>query len=157
MSETAPDFPRLKPAWMPCPCGCGESGPPRARAWNDGLEAHVRRCPCRRCRATRYKNNASRRERKIGKDLGARRNPGSGAWGGSDILGAVCEIEETSNVSLLAGFKRWVTGKGFTTKTAVIHGQTLKPAAFIASWDGKPRWAIMRYQDFVNLCERADG
>jgi hypothetical protein len=123
----------------------------------DGLGPHVKRCECRRCRAGRYKANASRRERRIGKDLNARRNPGSGAWGGSDILGAICEIEETANVGLLAGLRRWVTSKGFVAKTATIHAQTLKPAAFVASWDGKPRWVVMRYPDFVNLCEQADG
>ena len=144
----------LKPLLEECVCGCETIGRPRARAWQDGLGPHVKLCPCRRCAGPRFKKNASRRERKVAAAVGGRRNIGSGAFGGSDTIGGVVNIEETMQESLVKGLRRWWTSKGVQTKTTKLLQQKVIPNAFVASWDGKARLVVMEYPDFVNLCQQ---
>jgi hypothetical protein len=143
-----------KPPLEECACGCGTVGRQRARAWLDGLPPHVKRCPCRRCSAPRFKTNASRRERKVAKAVGGRRNIGSGAFGGSDVVGGIVNIEETAQESLVRGLRRWWGTKAMQTKTARLLEQRLIPNAFVASWDGKARLVVMEWDDFKNLCQQ---
>ncbi len=145
----------LKPDPEECACGCGVVGRPKKQAWKDGLPPHVARCDCPRCRAPRYKRNAARRERRIGADVGGRRNIGSGAFGGADTIGGVCNCEETAKESLVGPLRRWWGTKAMQEKTTRLLEQRLIPNAFVASWDGKPRLVVMEYDSFRQLCELA--
>lgn len=158
----------LKP-FIECPCGCTMFGHPRARAWKDGLGPHVRKCPCKRCQAPRFKKNASRRERKIGKAVGGARNPGSGAWGGADTVGGVALVEETANVGVTRGIRRWWESKTVTNKVSRLYEHALQPRALVLSWDARdpqlleadapgrvqPQIVVMTYADWVQLCALA--
>lgn len=133
-----------------CGCGCGEVGAPRARAWRDGTHC-VRRCSCKRCAGGRTKSTARRRENRIAKDIGGRRNLGSGAFGGHDVTGVV-EVEETAAAAVVRGFRRWWFSKTVTTKTAKVFGQKQRPGVLVLSEGGKPFAAAMPYPAFVQLC-----
>jgi hypothetical protein len=143
-----------KPSLEECACGCGTVGRPRARAWLDGLPAHVKLCTCRRCQAPRFKQRASRRERKVAQAVGGRRNIGSGAFGGSDVVGGLVNIEETAQESLVRGLRRWWMSKQIQSKTARLLEQRLIPNAFVASWDGKARLVVMEWDSFKQLCQQ---
>lgn len=148
-----------------CPCGCNVYGAPRPKAWKDGL-VHVRQCgrgptatkSCRHCDGARVKRRANSRERRVMSRLGGQRNPGSGAWGGNDNLpgSTVCEIEETAGEATVRGLRRWWLGKGVQAKTRKIRESKLRPGALVASWDGKPRLAVLTFDAFVDLCRLAE-
>lgn len=162
--------PNFKPDIVACPCGCGIEGRPRARAWKDGLAAHSRGCRCRRCEGGRHKKRASSRERKVGKAVGGARNIGSGAFGGVDTVGGVVDVEETANVALVKGLRKWWENKGTQDKVLVLYSprQRSVPRAFVASWDPldadkedlssrriRPQLAVMTFEDFAQLCAMA--
>jgi hypothetical protein len=149
--------PRFKPDPVACPCGCGLVGFPRARAWQDGLAPHVKRCACRRCAGGRTGKNARRREHKIARETGGTREPLSGALSGVDVRSGMWVIEETANVALLAGLRRWWNSKGVRMKLVRLFGRSHagEYRAFIASWDGKPRVVVIPYEDFAQA--RRDG
>lgn len=132
-----------------CPCGCGTFGTARRRAWNDGLEPHVNRCPCRRCKAPRHKNNASRRENRIAKDTGGERSALSGALSGYDGRSGLHVWEETSQVAITRTFRKWVESKGVTDKLERLMNLSGYNRHFILSWDGKPRWVCTPYEDWA--------
>jgi hypothetical protein len=145
------------PERQECPCGCQQFGVVRTRMMGDGLY-HVKLCPCRRCQGARHKPRSRAREHKVAKAVGGTRNIGSGAFGGTDVKGGVLEIEETSNVGLVAGLKRWWLSKQIQDKTEVLMAQKLRPRAFVASWNGKPQLAVLTFDDLRWLCEmRGDG
>lgn len=135
-----------------CPCGdekCGRTGVPQMRRRGDGLY-HVRLCPCRRCVASRVRKRAGTRERLIARTIGGTREPLSGALSGADVVHARIRIEETANVALTRGLRRWWESKQTETKVLRLFGGDL-PGAFVASWDGSPRVVVMPYEGFVRL------
>lgn len=145
--------PSLKPDPAPCVCGCGAIGRPRVRAWNDGLGPHNRNCVCRRCRARNYGRKASARERGIAKQLGGERQALSGALSGADVTGRV-DLEETSNLAVTRGLRRWWESKGVATKRARLEARTSDaPKALVLSWGEpcKPQIVVMRWDDFRRM------
>jgi hypothetical protein len=145
-----------------CVCGCGVYGTLRRQPWRDGLGPHVKTCPCRRCSGRRYKQQASRRERKVARMIEGKREWGSGAGGRADVSGVV-NIEETANRAVLAGLKRWWYGKGTQAKVAAIMKLKTAPPAFVASWSDaphlapKPQLVVMRWDDFRWLLSMRHG
>ena len=136
----------LKPK-VPCPCGCGTFGMPRKRAWGDGLR-HVRGCGCRRCVGSRHRAKASKRERRIAADLGGSREILSGALSGADVVAHMWSFEETSNESVVRGFRRWWTSKTVQRKLTRLMARG-GARGFVLSWDGRPQVVIAPYEDFV--------
>lgn len=151
--------PRFKEAPEPevCPCGCGVLGVPRKKAWRDNLAPHSRGCPCRRCVGSRQVGKAAKRERRIAKDFGGKRNFRSGAGGGVDTIGATLDIEETAGVAHVQGLRRWWSSKGMQAKLATLLSRNVRPRAFVACWDGKPQLAVLPYNDLVALADAACG
>jgi len=141
--------PILKPDPVECGCGCGRVGQPKVRAWSDGIR-HVRACDCRRCRAPRHKQNASRRERQIAKVTGGAREPLSGALSGRDGSSGLWSWEETSAVAITRGFRRWAESKGVRAKCARLFARSGERHALILSWDGKPRWVVVPFESWVD-------
>lgn len=142
-----------------CVCGCGLFGTPRKKIWQGETQGHVNRCACRRCVGGRQRAKSRKRENRVAKDLGGQREPLSGGLSGIDVrVGEIVWIEETGNKGLVAGIKRWWTGKGTTSKMARItdRGKAMGvPTAFVGSWDGAPQVAVMDYKSFTDLVEMA--
>jgi hypothetical protein len=138
------------PEYADCGCGCGLYGALRVRAWRNGVHC-VRRCSCRQCQGGRTKARARRREGKMARQINAERTWGSGVIAGYDLGGANVEIEETANVALVAGLKRWWFSKQVQTKLARLLARSLRPRFFVASWDGKPRLVVGKWEDFVQV------
>jgi hypothetical protein len=136
------------PDKLDCPCGCGLFGTPVRRARGDGLR-HVRGCPCRRCKASRVKPRARRRENRVAKDLGGTRDIMSGAITGADVTAGLWSFEETSNVALVRGLRRWWESKQIRTKMARLEARP-DLHAFVASWDGRPQLVVSPYEDFTS-------
>lgn len=143
----------------PCVCGCGRYGTPRRKVWAGEEVGHVRECDCARCRGGRQVSKARRRENKTAARLGGTRDPGSGRVSGVDIrVPEVVLIEETANKALVAGVRRWWTGKGTVAKMRRLRDRRSMmsiPIAFVGSWDGKPQVAVMDFEDFAQLVEQA--
>lgn len=142
----------LKPELEPCACGCGLQGRPRKKVWKDGT-AHVPRCQCRRCKGGRQGGNARRRENRIAKQTGGERAVMSGALSGYDGRSGLWVWEETSNVALVQGLRRWWESKQIRTKTARLMALNGYARAFIATWDGKPRLVVIPYEDWAGQVE----
>ncbi len=106
------------PQKQECVCGCGIYGSPRRRAWNDGLAAHNKRCPCRRCEGGRHKARAGVRERRIARDTGGQRSELSGALSGYDGRAGLDVWEESTNLAITRGLFRWYNGKGVQQKVS---------------------------------------
>lgn len=133
-----------------CPCGCETYARYRTTAWRDGLGPHVRTCPCRRCVGGRQRPKARRRENRIAKDTQGHRELLSGGVTGRDVTtGDGVWIEETSNVTVVRGIRRWWESKTVRSKTHRILHQYQAPAALIVSWDGKPQLVVQTYQDWL--------
>lgn len=139
----------LKPEPESCQCGCGLFGQPRVKAWKDGTR-HVRTCGCRRCVGGRQTPKARRRENRVAKAAGGTREPMSGNLSGVDGRSGLWVWEETANVSLVRGFRRWIESKQVQTKLARMMAKTGVRRAYIVSWDGKPRWAVVPFADWAN-------
>jgi hypothetical protein len=132
-----------------CPCGCGVFGTPKRKAWGDGLR-HVKGCgPCRRCTGSRSKSRASRRENRVARDIGGTREPMSGALSGKDVTAGLWALEETANVALVRGIRRWWTSDQIRRKTARLMAQHGVAHGFVCSWDGRPQIVVMPYEDWV--------
>lgn len=148
----------LKPDPEPCICGCGVVAQLRSKTWGGETGPHVKRCTCRKCKGGRQRGTARKREQRIAKRLGGYAEPDSGQKSGVDIrIDDVVWIEETSNVSLLAGLKRWWLSKGTETKLQRIRRRAKimgVPVAFVGSWEGKPQVVVMSFDDFENLVRR---
>jgi len=138
-----------------CQCGCGVYGTLKKRPQRDGLRHVARLCKCKRCEGSRHKKNSGARERRIAKDVGGERSPLSGAISGWDIGTPVIKIEETSNHALVRGLRRYVESKQFTSKVRRLSEQTTFAWAFLASWEGKPRWYLLSAESFRELHEWA--
>lgn len=138
-----------------CECGCGKRGVLK-KAWRSNDQRCVRGCECRQCVGGKVKDRARRREHTVARGNHGQRNPGSGAFGGLDGIGGVCSWEETANVAIIAGLKRWWLAKGTQGKVAKLLADTLRPRAFVASWDGRPRLVVMPYEDWCALIDLAD-
>jgi hypothetical protein len=136
-----------------CPCGCGKFGVPRVRRSRDGL-FHTRNCgPCRSCDGRRARNRSSSRERVIAKSIpNGVREVLSGAVSGHDVGCPWLVYEETHNVGLVAGLRRWWEREAVQRKTARILAAEL-PGAFIASWDGSPRVVVMSWEGHRRLLQ----
>lgn len=140
-----------------CPCGCGATGVPRVRRSRDGLY-HVRNCgkgrnvkSCRSCAGRRARNNSSARERKAFTSLpGGVREVLSGAVSGHDGSCHWLVYEETHNVGLTKGLRRWWERPVIAAKTAKILAADL-PGAFIASWDGRPQLVVQSWESHQRL------
>lgn len=143
----------LKPDFGACVCGCGTVARPRVKQWADGLGPHARGCPCRRCTGGRQSGKARRREHKVAKALGGERQPMSGNLSGYDIGSGLWRAEETANVALVRGFRRWVESKQVRTKLARLMALTGVRRAFVVSWDGKARWVVIPFDDWANQCQ----
>lgn len=109
---------------------------------------HVYGCKCSRCEGSRHKNRARLREHRAAQAVGGYRNPGSGAWGGFDTRKGKVNVEETSNNTIVRGFKRWWGTKAVTKKLSKLFADTSKPRALVLSWDNKPQIAIMPFEDW---------
>lgn len=142
----------LKADPITCPCGCELVGRPRVKAWKDGLH-HVRLCKCRRCVGGRQGPKARRRENKIAKATGGERSPMSGNLSGYDGRSGLWVWEETSNVTIVRGFKRWFLSKQVQAKVARLMGQRGVARAFILTWDGKPRAVVTPFEDWAGQVE----
>lgn len=149
---TAEVEPRLKSDPEPCACGCGLVGRPRVKVMRDGLQ-HVRLCKCRRCVGGRQPGKARKRENKIAKQTGGERSVMSGALSGYDGRSGLWVWEETSNVQLVQGLKRWWLSKQVQAKTARLMTHNGYACAFIATWDGKPRLVVTPYEDWAGQVE----
>lgn len=132
-----------------CPCGCGLFGTLRVKAWSDGSH-HVRLCGCRRCQGGRQRPKSRRRENRVAKDTGGTREPLSGGLSGVDGRAGLWVWEETANVAIVRGLRRWWESKTVQSKLARMMARPGGEArAFIASWDGKPRLVVMLYEDWA--------
>lgn len=145
---TQEELPLLGPIKVDCPCGCGLFGVQRKKAWGDGLR-HVRRCECRRCRGSRQRPNARRREHVVAKALGGERDVLSGALSGADVRAHLWSFEETSNESIVRGIRRWWTSKGVRRKVARLYQRGGEAHALVLSWDGRPQLVVTTWEDFV--------
>jgi hypothetical protein len=140
----------LKPPPTDCVCGCGLVGQPRKKVWKDGT-SHVARCQCRRCKGGRHGANERVRNNRIAKRTGGQREPGSGQLSGIDGRSGFWEWEETSNVTLVRGFRSWIGSKQIEAKLSRLMKRTGARRVFILTWDGKPRWCVMPYADWENV------
>lgn len=147
--------PVLKPDPVVCPCGCGLVGQPRRKAWRDGLGPHVKRCGCRRCVGGRQRAKARVREHKVARAVGGQREVLSGALSGTDVTGGVCDVEETANVAVCRGVRRWWESKGVQTKVARLMARRVLPRALVLHWERQHRIVVMPYGDWVELCQMA--
>lgn len=138
-----------------CVCGCGLYGSPRVKVWRGETVGHVRACACPRCRGGRTKSQARVRENRIAKDWGLERSYGSGVISGYDLSDDLIEIEETAQVSLVRGLKRWWLSAQIQNKMARLLSRNLRSRAFVASWDGKAQLVVLPADDFKNLLEMA--
>lgn len=142
--------PRLKPDLEPCVCGCELVARPRTKAWNDGLGPHARGCACKRCVGGRQGPKARRRENRVARDTGGAREPLSGGLSGIDGRAGLWVWEETAQVSLVRGLRRWWESKQVQAKVGrMMRRPGGEARAFIASWDGKPRLVVMPYEDWA--------
>ena len=81
----------------------------------------ARDCPsCPKCRAGRHTPLARQRENRIARSIGGERNPGSGNKGGHDIRGAIVDIEETSQKTIVAPLFKWWLGAVTQAKVAAL-------------------------------------
>lgn len=142
----------VRPIRATCECGCERYGSPRPEAWKDG-KVHTKNCQCiTYCQASRQKHTAMRREDRVARTSGGRRNPGSGAQGGMDLRDHVFQIEETANVSITRGFRAWWSGKGVQAKVRYLLVRvTQGPRALVLS-DGEPQFVVMPYGDWAGVC-----
>jgi hypothetical protein len=141
-----------------CPCGCGTFGTPRRKAWRDGLGAHVRGCPCRRCAGSRNTKKAGARERRVARATGGAREPLSGALSGVDGRSGLWVWEETSNQAITRGFKFWIEGKGVQQKIARMMTKTGVRHALVLSWGEKqirPKYVVVPYEDWCGLVKES--
>lgn len=139
-----------KPEPGPCACGCGLLGRPKVKAWANGVRCN-KGCQCRRCVGGRQTGKARRRENRIARELGLERSVLSGALNGADLVGYL-EIEETSNVAIVRGLRRWWGSQQVRAKVARLYARPgTAPKAFVASWDGRPRLVVMEYEDAARL------
>lgn len=133
-------------------------GQPRKKVWAGEEVGHARCCKCRKCTGGRQKAKARKRENKVAKVLGGSRDALSGQLTGKDVtVGDICFIEETANKNLVAGIRRWWSGKQITAKMARTQevGKRLGvPAVFVASWDNQPQVAVMDFDSLQQLIER---
>lgn len=140
-----------KPDLDACVCGCGVVARPRVKAWQDGLGPHNRGCPCRRCVGGRQSSRARRREHRVAKAAGGAREPFSGALSGVDGRAGLTVWEDTANVALTRGFRRWIESKGTTSKMSRLMARTGVRRAYVLAWDSKPRWVVMPFTDWADL------
>lgn len=145
--------PNLKPDPTPCACGCGTVARPRAKAWGDGLK-HARGCPCHRCKGSRAGPRARKRENKIAKLTNGSREPMSGNLSGFDVRAGLWVVEETANVALVRGFRRWIESAQIRKKTERFMNLHGVAHAFVLSWDGKPRWVVTPFDDWAGQVKR---
>ena len=123
-----------------CPCGCTGFGVLRKKT------GHVRACPCKRCEAPRYKQRATRREKKIARDLGGERHALSGALSGADVTGAGLCVEETANARVCGPVRTaWVRKAARIVERRQKFGEV--PVLVVS--DEKPWLAVMLYEDLV--------
>jgi hypothetical protein len=147
----------LKADITPCVCGCGLEARPRVKAWQDGLGPHARGCVCRRCTGSRQRGRSRVRENKVAKATGGTREPLSGGLSGIDGRSGLWVWEETAQESIVRGFRRWVTSKGVTSKLARIMARHGEARAFVLSWDGKPRWVCVPFDDWAGQVRDENG
>lgn len=146
----------LKPDPIPCACGCGAVGRPRTKAWRDSLH-HSVTCRCARCKAPTYRRAAAKRERAIAKDIGGERHALSGALSGVDVSSVIVEVEETSNVAVTRGIRRWFESLTVQRKIArlIAHGRVSGvPSALVLTWERRRRLVVMDYESFRALCKQ---
>lgn len=151
-SRTLSLVPPAEPKRIDCECACGKWGQPRRKPWRDG-KIHTRNCECSRyCLASKQKTTAMGREDRVARDSGGRRNPGSGAQGGMDLKDHPFQVEETSQQSVVRGFRSWWEGKGVQAKVhTLMHRQAMGPRALILSWDEEPQFAVVPYPDWASV------
>lgn len=135
---------------MPCVCGCGLVGQLRAREWVDGLGPHVKRCVCRRCAGGRTRSRSRQQEHKTARATGGQREPLSGALSGIDGRSGLWVWEETAEVSVTRGLRRWWNNKGTQQKLARLYGRPGgEYRAFIAK-DEKPFLVVLTFEDWAD-------
>jgi hypothetical protein len=139
------------PVKVACPCGCDLFGTPTKKF------RHVRACQCRRCRGSRTKSTARRRENRIAKDTGGERSILSGQLSGYDGRAGLWVWEETSNQALTRGLRRWWESGQVRSKMGRLFGLRGVRRAFVASWDGKPQLVVVPYEDWVERVKEDGG
>lgn len=135
----------------PCECGCGKVGTLRMKRSRDG-RYHVHRCQCRSCKGRRARTNSAARERKVAAAVNGTREVLSGAVSGADVSSPWLVYEETANIGLVAGLRRWWERPVVIRKTAKILAADL-PGAFVASWDGRPQLVVMSWESHQRLMQ----
>jgi hypothetical protein len=141
--------PRLKPDPVECVCGCGTLGQPRRKAWNDGLAAHVKGCPCRRCVGSRQRGKSRKREHRVARDTGGQREIFSGQLSGVDGRAGLWVWEETSEQAVCRGLRRWWNAKTVRTKVARLYGRPGGEYRAVILTDEKPHLVVMLYEDWA--------
>jgi hypothetical protein len=64
------------------------------------------------------------------------------------------DIEETANVSIVRGVRRWWESKTVRTKVAALYSRALVPRALVLSWEVSPggpkrrQIVVLTYDDF---------
>jgi hypothetical protein len=141
---------RLKPDPAACVCGCGVIAQPRAKEWRDGLGPHARSCQCVRCKGGRTRSRSRRQEHRTARETGGTREPLSGALSGIDGRAGLHVWEETAEVQVCRGLRRWWTGKGTQRKLRRLLARRGEYRAFIAK-DEKPWLVVMPFEDWAAL------
>lgn len=85
----------------------------------------------------------------MAKDTGGAREPLSGGLSGIDGRSGLWVWEETAQVSLVRGVRRWWESKQVQAKTARLMARHGVARAFVLSWDGKPRLVVVPYDDWA--------
>lgn len=124
-----------------CACGCGIFGAVRKKT------GHVNRCECRRCKAPRYKQRATRDEHKVAKDLHGERQVLSGALNGADVLypGGCVEVTREKRI---AGPVRTAWEKKTSRIMERRHRFAEVPVLILT--DEKPWLCVLLYDDWTS-------
>ncbi len=143
----------VTPIRVECACGSGKVGAPR------GSTGHIKRCAaecenCAPCKAGRFTPRAKQREGRIARKVGGTRSPGSR---GSDVLGAVCDIEETTQSDIAVPLFRWWISATVQKKVASLMKRNYKPRMFWVNRDQHPEHGlvVMPGADALHLLDLA--
>jgi hypothetical protein len=139
----------VAPIRVTCACGSGKVGAPRSRPYaGEGAALHIKHCArdcpsCPKCRAGRHAPMARQRENRIARAVGGERNPGSGNRGGHDVRGAIVDIEETTQATIVAPLFKWWLGAVTQKKVAELLRRQHKPRMLWCNRDQDPRRGLV--------------
>lgn len=149
-------FPNFKPELEPCACGCGLVGRPRKKQWNDGLGPHTRGCVCRRCVGGRQRGRSRAQEHRTARDTGGTREPLSGQLSGVDGRAGLHVWEETTNLAVCRGIRRWWGTKTVRSKVARLFSRPGGEYRWLILKDEKPFLVVGLYDDWADAVKNGD-